>query len=129
MAKMGRPKKEIDQKAFENLCGIQCTEIEVCQFFDVTDKTLNSWCRRTYGKTFSEVFKQKRGLGRISLRRSGFKLAQKNPSVHIFYAKNFLGMTDRQEQIVTAVEDLTPLAEMLNAEDEDDSVEELLTET
>ena len=129
MAKMGRPKKEINQKSFESLCGIQCTQEEICQFFDVTDKTLNSWCRRTYGKTFSEVFAQKRGLGKISLRRSGFELAKKNPAVHIFYAKNFLGMTDKQEQIITTVEDLTPLAEMLNAEDSDDSMEAVLEET
>ena len=36
---MGRPKKEIDQKQFENLCGLQCTQEEICGFFDVTDKT------------------------------------------------------------------------------------------
>lgn len=125
----GRPKKEIDKKSFESLCGIQCTQEEVCQFFDITDKTLNRWCRSTYGKTFSEVFAQKRGLGRISLRRAGFNMAQKNPAVHIFYAKNFLGMTDKQEQIITTVEDLTPLAEMLNAEDSNDSMEAVLEET
>jgi len=126
---MARPKKEIDKKNFENLCGIQCTQEEICQFFDVTDKTLNGWCKRTYGHNFSEVFAQKRGMGRISLRRAGFQLAQKNPSVHIFYAKNFLGMADKQEQIITTVEDLTPLAEMLNAEDPDDSMEAVLEET
>ena len=43
---MGRPKKEIDQKQFENLCGLQCTEEEICGCFDITDKTLNSWCKR-----------------------------------------------------------------------------------
>ena len=125
----GRPKKEIDANTFESLCGIQCTQEEICQFFDVTDKTLNGWCKRTYGHNFSEVFAQKRGLGRISLRRAGFKLAQKNPSVHIFYAKNFLGMTDKQEQIITTVEDLTPLADVLNAEDTDDIVENICEET
>lgn len=126
---MARPRKPIDKKAFESLCGIQCTQEEICQFFDVTDKTLNAWCKRTYSKGFSEVFAQKRGIGRISLRRSGFELAKKNPTVHIFYAKNFLGMTDKQEQIITTVEDLTPLAEMLNAEDSEDSVETVLEET
>ena len=126
---MARPRKQIDQKPFESLCGIQCTQEEICQFFDVTDKTLNTWCKRTYGKGFSEVFAQKRGVGKISLRRSGFELAKKNPAVHIFYAKNFLGMTDKQEQIITTVEDLTPLAEMLNAEDSDDSMEAVLEET
>lgn len=41
---MGRPKKEIDQKQFENLCGLQCTQEEICGFFDVTDKT--GGCRK-----------------------------------------------------------------------------------
>lgn len=96
-AVMGRPKKNIDKKQFENLCAIQCTLEEVCAWFDVCDDTLNSWCKDTYGTTFSEVFKEKRQIGKISLRRSGFRLAQKNPAVHIFYAKNHLGMSDKVE--------------------------------
>ena len=125
---MARPKKEIDQKAFESLCGIQCTYEEICDFFDVTDKTLNRWCRETYGKRFSDVFRAKRGVGKISLRRSGFEMAKKNPAVHIFYAKNFLGMTDKQDVVMHEVEDLTPLADMLKIglereEDDDNSVD------
>lgn len=98
MAKMGAPTKKIDKKIFENLCFIQCTLEEICAVLDVTDKTLNKWCKETYeGKTYSEVFAQKRLLGKMSLRRSGFQMAQKNPAVHIFYAKNHLGMTDKVE--------------------------------
>ena len=93
--------KEIDKQVFESLCGIQCTLLEICDFFGITDKTLNSWCRRTYGMTFSEVFKQKRVKGKISLRRAGFEMAKTNPTVHIFYAKNYLGMTDKQEVTAT----------------------------
>ncbi len=96
--KMGRPRKVIDQKQFESLCAIQCTLEEVCSVLDVDDCTLNKWCRETYdGQTFSEVFRQKRNLGKASLRRSGFELAKKSAPVHIFYAKNFLGMTDHVE--------------------------------
>ena len=62
---MARPRKEIDQKQFENLCGLQCTLEEICGWFDVTDKTLDSWCKRTYHASFSEVFKQKRGGGKF----------------------------------------------------------------
>ena len=102
---MGRPKKQIDQKTFEGLCGIQCTQSEICDFFDITDKTLNSWCKRTYGESFSEVFNKKRNKGKISLRRAGFELAKKNPSVHIFYCKNFLGMSDKQEINVSTQDD------------------------
>lgn len=119
--KMGRPKKEINKKQFESLCGIQCTLEEICDVLGVTDKTLNTWCKKEYGTTFSEVFRQKRSLGKASLRRSGFEMAKTVPSVHIFYAKNYLGMTDKIEQVVTQIEDLTPLADMLNdADDTDD---------
>ena len=95
--KMGRPKKEIDQKAFEGLCGIQCTRPEVCQFFGITDKTLDRWCKATYNMTFSAIFKVKRGTGVISLRRTGFELAKTNGSVYIFLAKNYLGLKDKLE--------------------------------
>ena len=101
MAKRGRPKKEIDQKEFEKLCGLQCTLEEMCSFFDCDNKTLEKWCVRTYKKNFSEIFAVKRGIGKISLRRAGFELAKRNPAVHIFYCKNYLGMTDKQE-ITTA---------------------------
>lgn len=104
---MGRPRKEINQKQFEKLCAMQCTQEEICDWFEVQDDTLNSWCKRTYKKSFSEVFKQKRSVGKISLRRSGFQMAQSNPSVHIFYAKNFLGMTDKQEHEIKAISDET----------------------
>ena len=97
---MARPRKVIDQKQFEELCKIQCTEEEICAVLDCTDKTLNAWCKRTYKKGFYEVCKEKRQGGRTSLRRAGFKLAEKNAAVHIFYAKNYLGMSDVMRQEV-----------------------------
>lgn len=94
---MARPRKEIDQKHFENLCGLQCTEEEICGFLGVTDKTLSSWCKRTYGAGFSEVYKKKRGNGKISLRRNLWRLSEKNAATAIFLAKNYLGMSDNPE--------------------------------
>lgn len=84
----------IDKKQFENLCGLQCTINEVCDFFDINDKTLNSWCKKTYGTTFYEIFKVKRGKGQISLRRMQWKLAEKNTSMAIFLGKQYLGQKD-----------------------------------
>ena len=107
MAKRGRPKKEIDQKEFEKLCGLQCTLEEMCSFFDCDNKTLEKWCVSTYKKNFSEIFAVKRGIGKISLRRAGFELAKKNPAVHIFYCKNYLGMTDKQEITTANIDDQT----------------------
>lgn len=91
---MARPHKEIDEKQFESLCGLQCTLEEICSFFGVTDKTLNGWCKRTYGTSFSEVFRQKRGIGKISLRRAQFRLAEKNANMAIWLGKQYLRQTD-----------------------------------
>ena len=98
---MARPRKEIDQKQFENLCGLQCTLEEICGWFDVTDKTLDGWCKRTYHASFSEVFKQKRGAGKISLRRSQWRLAEKNATMAIFLGKQFLRQRDSVDVAVT----------------------------
>ena len=91
---MARPRKEIDQKQFENLCGLQCTLEEICGWFGVTDKTLDGGCKRTYRARCSEVFRQKRGLGKVSLRRSQWRLAEKNASMAIWLGKQYLGQRD-----------------------------------
>lgn len=91
---MARPRKEIDQKQFETLCGLQCTLLEICDALDVTDKTLDSWCKRTYGEHFSEVFAKKRGRGKISLRRMQWRLAEKNATMAIWLGKQYLGQRD-----------------------------------
>ena len=95
---MARPLTEIDKKQFENLCGLQCTKEEICGFFEVTDKTLENWCRRTYNAGFSEVFRQKRGKGKISLRRSQFRLAEKNANMAIWLGKQYLGQRDSVDE-------------------------------
>ena len=108
----------IDKKQFENLCGLQCTLLEICDFFDVEDDTLNSWCKKTYGTTFSEVFKQKRGKGQISLRRMQWKLAEKNPTMAIFLGKQYLGQKDKIEYTDDGMksinENINNIADLLN---------------
>ncbi len=94
---MARPKKEIDKNQFENLCALQCTKEEMCGFFDISEKTLDSWCKRTYGQGFSLVFNQKRGRGKISLRRAQFRLAEKNANMAIWLGKQWLGQKDTVE--------------------------------
>lgn len=95
---MARPRKEIDQAVFEKLCALQCTQSEICGFFDVTDKTLTAWCKRTYKESFSEIYDKKRGAGKISLRRYQFRLAEHNATMAIWLGKNWLGQTDNGVQ-------------------------------
>ena len=103
MAKMGRPLIEIDQKTFESLCAIQCTETEICGVFSCCEDTLNSWCKRTYHDedgnplTFSEIYKKKSEGGKASLRRRQFKLAETNASMAIWLGKQYLGQKDNPD--------------------------------
>ena len=96
MKKMGRPEKQINQQQFEALCQIQATEEEVCLVLGVQPNTLNKWCRRMYGQTFCKVFAEKRALGKASLRRKQFKLAEKSAAMAIWLGKQYLGQREVQ---------------------------------
>lgn len=100
MARTGRPPKEINQIEFEKLCKMQCTCEEICDWFDVTDKTLNTWCRKTYGETFSVVFAKKRSRGKVSLRRLQWQHAERSVPMAIWLGKQYLGQKEKSEDSV-----------------------------
>lgn len=91
---MGRPRIEIDKCSFEKLCGIQCTLVEISQFFKCCEDTIESWCKREYRAGFSEVYKKFSAAGKISLRRAQFRLAETNASMAMFLGKQYLGQRD-----------------------------------
>lgn len=113
MAKMGRPKKQISKTSFEKLCGMQCTISEVCAFLDVSEKTLEAWCKETYGMTFSKVFDQKRESGKVSLRRMQWQHAEKSASMAIFLGKNYLNQRDVSTVGVSMQVDDDPITKAL----------------
>jgi PBSX family phage terminase large subunit len=90
----GRPRIEIDEQQFENLCKLQCTLDEIASFFSCSPDTIERWCKRTYDEKFAEVFKKKSAKGKASLRRIQFKLAEKNVAMAIFLGKQYLGQSD-----------------------------------
>ena len=95
MAKIGRPRKEIDKVQFENLCGLQCTEVEIASFFSCSVDTVERWCKREYDKSFAEVFKKYAAIGKISLRRNQMKLSERSASMAIWLGKQMLGQEDK----------------------------------
>lgn len=103
----GRPQKEIDKKIFENLCGLQCTLEEIAGVFDCSADTIERWCKREYVETFAETYKKHSAKGKMSLRRTQFKLAEKSAAMAIFLGKNYLGQRDNiietDEQTLQAV--------------------------
>lgn len=92
--KMGRPQKEIEQSKFEGLCRLQCTLPEIAGVLEVSEDTVERWCKRTYDRTFAEVFRQKRQGGFVSLRRNQFKMSETNPTMAIWLGKQYLNQTD-----------------------------------
>lgn len=120
MARTGRPKKEFDKKTFQDLVGLGCTQEEICWFFrDETGKsanidTLTRWCKREFDMTFQEYFRQNGCIAlKIQLRRNQMNLSKSSAAMAIFLGKNLLGQTDKVEQTVMEVEDLSSLADML----------------
>ena len=95
--KMGRPRKEISEVEFEKLCTLQCTEEEIAGWFNCSVDTIENWCKRTYGETFSETYKKYSAGGKLTLRRNMLRLSEKSAVMAIFLAKNWLGMTDNVE--------------------------------
>lgn len=115
---MARPRIEIDEENFRKLCGLQCTLAEIASFFQCSEDTIERWCKRELKMNFAEAFKKHSATGKISLRRWQFKMAEHNCSMAIFLGKNWLGQSDKIEQTITEVEDLSTLADMLKDDDE-----------
>jgi len=87
---VARPRKEIDQAEFEKLCALQCTKAEIAGFFKLSEDTVERWCKRTYKESFAVVFANKRCDGKISLRRSQFRLAEKDSRMARWLGKQYL---------------------------------------
>lgn len=98
MAKMGRPKIEIDKEQFEKLCGILCTLEEIAGWFKCSHDTIENWCKKEYGQTFSYVHKNCASIGKTSLRRAQYQTAIKgNPTMLVWLGKQWLGQSDNPE--------------------------------
>jgi hypothetical protein len=95
---MARPKAKIDMVELEKLCGMQCTDEEIAAWFGVCTRTIE---RLRKNPKFSESMNHSKAKGRVSVRRSLFRLAAAgNIAAAIFLAKNVLGYRDvvRNEQ-------------------------------
>jgi DNA-directed RNA polymerase specialized sigma subunit len=108
----GRPKKEISQKQFEEMCKVQCTENEICAILGIGIDKLLSWCLETYDDTFSNVYKKFSENGKMSLRRAQMRLAQTNASMAIWLGKNMLGQTDKVD-VALKEEDDDPITKAI----------------
>jgi hypothetical protein len=88
----GRPEAQIDLEELGKLAALQCTDEEVAAWFGVSTRTIE---RRRKAAEFNDVMDRGKAKGRVSLRRSLWKLAHAgNPAANIFLSKNLLGYRD-----------------------------------
>jgi len=104
----GAPRKAINWRELDKLCAVQCSMEEIASWFELDADTLTARIRETYCQTFPEYFAQKRGKGKIALRRRqlqvamGTKNVPPNPTMLIWLGKQYLGQSDRMEAGITA---------------------------
>lgn len=101
---MARPQIEIDKEEFEKLCHIQCTLEEIAGWFQCSGDTIERWCKREYDTSFAECFKVYSAGGRISLRRTQFRLAEKSYAMAIWLGKQYLGQREHVEVVAPGAE-------------------------
>lgn len=95
---MGRPKIEIDFKGLKKLCNIQCTLVEISQWFNCSEDTVERRVKEKYDITFAEYYKKNSARGKMSLRRKQMQVALKgNVTMLIWLGKQHLGQTDKTE--------------------------------
>lgn len=73
--------RELERKAFESLCSMQCSVEELCGWFGCDESALDTWCCQTYGESFRHAFDRLTLAGRIALRRDQMLAAKKNVSI------------------------------------------------
>lgn len=91
---MARPRIKIDWEQFDKLCAIQCTLVEIAEWFGCSIDTIERAVKREKSMGFAEYYKIKSSRGKISLRRQQFKLAEKYPVMAIWLGKQYLGQAD-----------------------------------
>lgn len=91
---------EINWEEFDKLCALQCTLNEIASWFDCSEDTIERRVKEKWGIKFAEYYAQKRGKGKISLRRKQFETAMAgNVTMLIWLGKQMLNQRDKQEAI------------------------------
>ena len=94
---MARPRIKIDWEQLDKLCQMQCTKVEIADWFDCSEDTIERAIKRKHKVGFAVYYNKKRVAGIISLRRNQFQLSAKFPAMAIWLGKQYLDQKDKQE--------------------------------
>src|SRR5690348_13636914 len=94
MAKSRQRRKTVKVSEIRAVSQLQVSEREAAAFLGITYKTFKEMPR--IDASAKEAWEDGRELGRVSIRRAQFMLAQKNPTMAIFLGKQYLGQSEVQ---------------------------------
>lgn len=111
MAKTGRPRTEFNHKAFVDLVGLGVEADGILWYFrdqetqkPANQDTLSRWCKREFGCTFQEYFRQNKGMAfKVKLLQNQLKLSEKSAAMAIFLGKQYLGQKDNPVEVTHTV--------------------------
>ncbi len=107
---MPRKRREIDLETVKKLASIQCTIREIAYFLNVPESTLKS------RKDVMQEYYKGLEIGKISLRRRQFELANNNVAMSIWLGKQYLGQSEPTINLGLISQ---PLPEFENMSDEE----------
>ncbi|MBM7045428.1 hypothetical protein [Rhizobium lusitanum] len=106
--KGGRPPSLVadaaTMKTLKGLGEIQATTRECAAVLSVSHQTFIAFLQRE--PDAAEALERGKEMGKTSLRRTQFRLAQKNASMAIFLGKNYLDQTDKQDITASVTQDI-----------------------
>lgn len=112
----GRPRAlDADDRTLASiraLAQIDATEEEIASVLGVATSTFREFKKRE--PEVADIIERGRAEGRVSLRRTMRRMAEKNPAMAIFLAKNKLGMADKVDTKNTG--DITIIVDAEDAE-------------
>ena len=74
-------RRELDRELFEDLAALQCAVPEILGYIGTTERKLNQWCRKTYGRPLAEMLPMIRQDGLIAIRRASFEQLKKSATI------------------------------------------------
>lgn len=92
MAKSRQRRKPVTVSAIRALSQLQVSEAEAAAALGISTKTFKEMIR--VDVSARDAWEQGRELGKVSLRRAQFLMAQKHPQMAIFLGKQYLGQNE-----------------------------------
>jgi len=101
--KRGRKMIPLNRELFEAACSLQCTTAEILLLLKCNTEKLKKWCAEEYGEPYPKVYEKLSASGKMSLRRTQFKLAENNVQMAIWLGKQYLGQRDPEKKLAADI--------------------------